>query len=156
AAAIGERFGDRDLVALARHGQGRALLALNRIPEGLALLDEVMVAVTGGEVAAIVAGSVYCSVITACHDLFDLRRAQEWTTALESWCASQPDVVAFRGQCLIHRAELLQLQGAWQHAIGEARHACERLGAPAGQPDTGAAYYQLAELHRLRGEFDEA
>src|SRR5262249_45237131 len=68
----------------------------------------------------------------------------------------QPAVVAFRGRCLIHRAELLQLQGAWQDAIGEARHACERLGEPAGQPDAGAAYYQLAELHRLRGEIEQA
>ncbi len=156
AAEIGVRFGNNDLIALARHGQGRALLAMNQTTAGLALLDEVMVAVTGGEVGPMVAGAVYCSVITACHDLFDLRRAQEWTTALQSWCASHPDLVPFRGYCLIRRSELMQLHGAWQDALSEARRACERLTDRPSQAETGAAYYQLAELHRLRGEFTEA
>jgi len=98
-------------------------------------------------------------VITACHDLFDLRRAQEWTTALEGWCAAHPDVVPFRGYCLIHRSELMRLHGAWQAAFSEAQRACDRLTDPPAQPEAGAAYYQLAELHRLRGELamaDEA
>jgi len=156
AAEIGDRFGDRDLTALARHGQGRTLLAMNDTAAGLTLLDEVMVAVAGGEVAPIVTGAVYCSVITACHDLFDLRRAQEWTTALEGWCAAHPDVVPFRGYCLIHRSELMRLHGAWQSAFSEAQRACERLTDPPAQPEAGAAYYQIAELHRLRGEFAKA
>jgi DNA-binding CsgD family transcriptional regulator len=156
AAEIGSRFGDVDLTALARHGQGRTLLAMNDTARGVALLDEVMVAVTGGEVAPIVAGAVYCSVITACHDLFDLRRAQEWTTALEGWCAAHPDVVPFRGYCLIHRSELMRLHGAWQAAFSEAQRACDRLTDPPAQPEAGAAYYQIAELHRLRGEFAKA
>jgi DNA-binding CsgD family transcriptional regulator len=156
AAGIGARFGDADLTALARHGQGRTLLAMNDTATGLALLDEVMVAVAGGEIAPIVAGAVYCSVITACHDLFDLRRAQEWTTALEGWCAAHPDVVPFRGYCLIHRSELMRLHGAWQAAFSEAQRACERLTDPPAQPEAGAAYYQIAELHRLRGEFAKA
>jgi DNA-binding CsgD family transcriptional regulator len=156
AAEIGARFGDRDLMALARHGQGRTLLGMNQTTAGLTLLDEVMLAVTAGEVAPIIAGVVYCSVISACHDLFDLRRAQEWTTALEGWCASHPDVVPFRGYCLIHRSELMRLHGAWQDAFAEVRRACDRLIDSPSKPEAGAAYYQLAELHRLRGEFAEA
>lgn len=156
AAEIGLRFGDNDLIALARHGEGRALLAMNRTAAGLALLDEVMVAVTGGELAPMIAGAVYCSVITACNDLFDLRRAQEWTAALQDWCDSHPDLVPFRGDCLIRRSELMQLHGAWQEAFSEARRACERLPDPPSRAEAGAAYYQLAELHRLRGEFAEA
>lgn len=156
AAEIGDRFRDVDLTALARHGQGRTLVAMNDTAAGLALLDEVMVSVAGGEVAPIVTGAVYCSVITACHDLFDLRRAQEWTTALEGWCAAHPDVVPFRGYCLIHRSELMRLHGSWQAAFSEAQRACERLTDPPAQPEAGAAYYQLAELHRLRGEFAKA
>jgi DNA-binding NarL/FixJ family response regulator len=157
AAEIAERFGSRDLMAMARHGQGRTLLGLNRVREGLSLLDEVMVAVSGGEIAPIVAGAVYCSVISACHDMFDLRRAQEWTTALQGWCASHPDTVPFRGHCLIRRSELLQLHGEWREAISEAQQACERLARSSRpRPNAGAAFYQLAELHRLRGEFSKA
>src|SRR5215467_4232258 len=156
AAGIGARFGDVDLTALARHGQGRTLVAMNDKATGLALLDEVMVAVTGGEIGPIIAGAVYCSVISACHDLFDLRRAQEWTTALEGWCAAHPDVVPFRGHCLIYRSELMRLHGAWQAAFSEAQRACDRLTDPPSQPEAGAAYYQIAELHRLRGELAQA
>ena len=156
AAEIGERFGDADLVALARHGQGRALIRLGKPAEGVALLDEAMVAVTAGEVSPIVAGDVYCGVISGCQELFDWRRAQEWTTALARWCDAQPDLVAYRGQCLVRRAEILQLRGAWQDALGEARRASERLSQPAGQPGIGTAFYQEGELHRLRGDFAAA
>jgi DNA-binding CsgD family transcriptional regulator len=156
AAEIGEQFHNRDLVALARQGQGRCLLALGRVAEGLALLDEVMIAVTSGEVGPIISGVVYCSVISACQDLFDMHRAQEWTTALQAWCSSQPDLVPFRGYCLIHRSELLQLHGEWDGAMADARRACERSVPGARQPELGGAYYQLGELHRLRGELPEA
>ena len=156
AADIGARFHNRDLIAFARHGQGRTLLALHHIPEGFALLDEVMVAVTAGEIAPIIAGVIYCSVIGACRELFDLRRAQEWTTALQQWCAARPDVVAFRGQCLIRRSELMMLHGEWPEALAEARRACEYLAAHPGHPAVGMAHYQRAEMHRLRGEVTDA
>src|SRR6185436_14217789 len=136
------RFNNRDLMTLARNGQGRARLMMNDAA-GLALLDEAMVSVAAGETDPIVSGAVYCSVITACRDIFDLRRAHEWTTALQGWCESQPDVVPFRGYCLIRRSELMQLHGAWDEAFGEAERACERLTDPASRPEAGAAYYQL-------------
>ena len=79
---IARRFGDRDLITVGRMGQGRALIRLGKVPEGVALLDEAMVSVTSGEVSALVVGDIYCSTIDACSEIFDLRRAQEWTTAL--------------------------------------------------------------------------
>ena len=149
---IGERFGDSSLMAVARHAQGRALIRLGDTDEGLALLDETMVAITVDDISPIIAGMIYCSVIEACNEIFDARRAREWTDALSDWCASEPGLVAYRGQCLVHRSQVMQLQGSWPAAIDEVRLACERLSRPRPHPALGMAFYQLAELYRMRGE----
>jgi tetratricopeptide (TPR) repeat protein len=86
AAEIGQRFGDQDLLALAVHEQGHALVKQGRVEEGLGLFDEAMVAVTAGELSPIVTGMVYCSVIMGCQEVYALHRAQEWTAALTQWC----------------------------------------------------------------------
>ena len=154
AAEIARRFGDRDLASFAVHGRGRALIRLGHMSEGVALLDEAMTAVIAGDVTPIVAGDVYCSVLEACQETFDLRRAYEWTMSLSRWCASQPDLVRYRGECLIYRAEIMQWRGNWNGAEQDARDACELL--PPGRGRAGAAFYRLGEIHRLRGEFQEA
>lgn len=153
AADIGRRFGDVDLMMFGALGRGEALVQLGKPAEAVALFDEVMVAATAGELSPIAVGIIYCIVIEACRHIFDLRRAREWTAALSRWCASQPDLVPFRGQCLVHRSQIMQLYGEWPDALHEARLACERL---CGHPGLGEAFYQQAELHRLRGEFGDA
>ena len=131
AADIASRFDDRDLASLARHGRGRALIRIGRIAEGVALLDEAMVAVIAGDVAPILAGDIYCSVLEGCRETFDLRRAYDWTTSLAQWCASQQDLVRYRGECLLYRAEVMQLRGNWDHAAQDAQDACGLLTSAA-------------------------
>jgi DNA-binding CsgD family transcriptional regulator len=151
----GERFADADLTSLARQGRGRVLVALGRVAEGVALFDEVMVSVTANEVTPIIAGVVYCSVISACVELLDIRRAHAWTEALDDWCATQRGLVPYRGECLAHRAEIMCWRGQWAEALDQARRACEaQLAAKGARP--GAAAYALAELLRLRGDLPAA
>ena len=151
AAEIGERFGEADLLALAVHEQGHALVKQGQVEEGFGLLDEAMVAVTAGELSPIVTGLIYCSVIEGCQEVYALRRAQEWTAALTQWCEQQPDMVAFTGRCLVHRAEIMQLRGAWREALEEARRAGERSSQGVSQAATAQAFYQQGEVHRLQG-----
>jgi DNA-binding CsgD family transcriptional regulator len=155
-AAIAVRFGDRDLMTLGRLGRGQSLIAMSDAGRGVPLLDEAMTSVTAGEISPIVSGIVYCAVIEACQSLFDLRRAQEWTAALSRWCEAQPDLVPFRGNCLVYRAELMRFHGAWQDAADEAQRARDWLSRPPPEPAVGEALYQLAELDRLRGRFGPA
>jgi DNA-binding CsgD family transcriptional regulator len=156
AAAIGAAQGDADLVALAGHEQGHLLIKLGRPREGLRLLDESMLAVTNAELSPIVCGIVYCGAIVACRDAVDLRRAQEWTTALSGWCERQPDLVAFTGRCLTHRAELLQLRGELSEALAQTRRAEARCLQAESPSAAGEACYRRGEIHRLLGEFGQA
>ena len=156
ALSIGTACGDTDLCSLGRLGRGQSQINLGRISEGLDTLDRAMVAVIAEEVSPLIAGIVYCGVVEACHEVGDLARSREWTRALSAWCNAQPDLVPFRGRCLVHRSEVLQLDGSWDESTVEAHRACAVLSDPPGQPPLGAALYQLAELQRLRGEVDEA
>ena len=157
ATEIAERFGDPDLLALAGHELGHALIRQGRVEEGLRLVDEAMVAATAGELSPIATGLVYCSVIAYCQDLYELRRAREWTEALTQWCEQQPDMVAHTGVCLVHRAEILGLQGAWGDALEEARRARERCAqGMVNQRAVGEAIYLEGEVRRLQGEFGAA
>jgi tetratricopeptide (TPR) repeat protein len=156
AADAARRFGDPDLFALAVFAQGDVLARHARMREGLALLDEAMVAVTSEDVHPIVTGVVYCGLILACEDVHELRRAREWTDALARWCEDQTDLLAFTGRCSVHRAEILRLQGAWHDALAEAERADACSEAVANQAAVAKAAYLCGEVRRLQGELAEA
>ena len=155
AVRLGERYGDRDLFALAIHAQGYMLIKDGRVREGLALLDEGMVAVIAEELSPIVTGIVYCNTISFCRAVHELRHVREWTDALSSWCARQPEMVAHNGLCLVHRAEIRLLRGDWDSALEEARRAGERF-VDTGHRAAGLACYRQGELLRLQGNFAES
>lgn len=155
ASACAERFPDDDLLAFSLLARGQALIRGAQPTEGASHLDEAMVTVTTGQVSPMTAGIVYCAVIVETQRIFDLARAKEWTSALAEWCATQPEMMQFQGACLIHRSEILQLQGEWSDAIEAARRSCGWYSGRSASMG-GGAFYQLGELHRLKGEFDLA
>ncbi|MEZ5091760.1 LuxR C-terminal-related transcriptional regulator [Nocardioides sp.] len=154
ALATGREHGDADLELLARNGHGQALLELGLMAEGMAELDETMVLATTGSANPQAVGQVYCAAILVSRGCLDLSRSAEWTEALSRWCDRQPGLVHYRGQCLVHRSEVLQLHGRWEDAARELDDVLGRLGVDPGRPDRalGMAHYQRGELHRVRGE----
>jgi DNA-binding CsgD family transcriptional regulator len=154
--AIGEQFHNVDLLALGRLGLGQSLIHLGYLTKGIKLLDETMITVETEAVFPVVNGIAYCAVIETCRKVWDLERAQEWTSALTRWCEAQPDIVPFRGECLVRRAEVFQLHGEWPKALEETKDACDLLTRRQGEKAAGEAYYRRAELLRLIGNFDEA
>jgi DNA-binding CsgD family transcriptional regulator len=156
AADLARRFGDPDLFALATHAEGRFLVAEGRIREGLERLDEAILGVISGEVSPRPSGIVYCGAIDGCRMAFDPRRAREWTDALYAWCEAQPDMLAFTGECHLHRGELLELHGSWTEALAELERAAQRAQRAGNMRVAAGAAYRRGEVHRLRGEFETA
>jgi ATP/maltotriose-dependent transcriptional regulator MalT len=152
ASEIAVRTGDADLLTMALNIRGRALIREGSVPAGLAMLDEAMVAVVAGELAPYVAGNIYCSLIEACHEVSELRRAHEWTDALSTWCDRHRGMVSFNGQCIVHRAEMMQQRGKWPEAIDETKTLFNRSLDVMDRYATGEALYRRGEIHRARGE----
>lgn len=154
--ALGQRLGSSDLVALGTECRGRTRIAMGRIAEGVADLDEAMCSVIAGELSPLFTGWVYCHVLVACWELTDLRRAGEWTDAALRWCEDLPSAEApFSGLCRIHRVEIATLRGEWVEAEAQARLACDELVAY--EPHcAGMAFDAAGEVLRLKGDLPGA
>jgi DNA-binding NarL/FixJ family response regulator len=155
-AESGRRHRNPDLVAVGLMCQGRMTMYSGRVPEGLALLDETMALVAGGGVSPIIGGAAYCAMIDACQEIDDYRRMTDWTRMLSDWCDQQPDLVPYTGQCAVHRAQIMRVNGAWSDALDElelaqARYEALGLGAAVGQ-----VLYERGEVLRLQGDADAA
>jgi ATP/maltotriose-dependent transcriptional regulator MalT len=153
---IGGRFGEPDLLAQGLVCQGRTLMYAGRVPEGLALLDEAMVAVAAGELSPIFAGNVYCAMIEACQEVLDFGRASAWTTELTRWCDTQPALVPFTGQLAVHRGQILRLRGAFGEALAEYEGACRRYAASGAEAAAGFAMSESGDVLRIRGAYPRA
>ncbi|CAG0978591.1 Transcriptional regulatory protein LiaR [Gammaproteobacteria bacterium] len=156
AAEIGMRFGSADLVAFGRCLEGRAALRVDRVPDGLALLDEAMLAASAPGVMPLVTGLVYCSVIAGCNQVFALERCREWTEVLGRWCDAQPELGIFSGICLVHRAEVDEFSGDWRTAWEKTAGAAEKLAKSSDAEARAAAAYRRGEILRLSGAFAAA
>ena len=148
---LGQRFSDPTLVCLGVYYEGRSRIKQARVQEGLALLDEAMLAALSDELAPMWAGAIYCGLMDACHELHDLRRAFEWTEATRRWCDPLPLTSLYPGICRVHRAQVLQTRGEWRQAEEEALGACrDMVGVDVWA--VADAYYEVGEVRRLRGD----
>jgi DNA-binding CsgD family transcriptional regulator len=158
ASVLSSQFNDPELLVFSRLTVALVHARRGHSAAAAALFDEIMVGVTVDDVSPIAVGVAYCAVIEACRSLVDIARAREWTAALDRWCAKQPQMVAFRGKCLVHRSEILRLSGAWSEALIEAERACAWSEAHENsfRYPAGDAFYELGEIHRLRGDVEDA
>ena len=157
---LGRRLDEPNIVALGIHAEGRALIKAGHTADGLALVDEAMVAVLDGRLTPFTLGTLYCHTIAACHEVADLRRMARWTDLTEQWLATLP-AAPFGGLCAVHRAQLHLLRGAWDEAERAALQVVQQLDT--SRLDYAAeAWYVVAESRRLRGDtaaseaYDEA
>jgi DNA-binding NarL/FixJ family response regulator len=146
-----ERSGDPTLRALALTGAGRVLVRRARVDEGVAVLDQAMIAAVSDVLDPGWAGNIYCHLMAACIEVSDVRRAAEWTEETARWCQSMPGAGPFLGVCRVHRAQILQLRGQWAEAEREVLTVCEELRHFAVET-VAEAYCLHGGLCRLRGD----
>ncbi|HET8594162.1 MAG TPA: hypothetical protein VFM07_02870, partial [Intrasporangium sp.] len=156
AVAAGRRHADGELVALGLCALGRIAIGSGRVADGLMLLDEAMTALLAHGRSPEVLGNVYCTAIEGCQEVRELGRVAEWTSGLQRWCEAHPSLVAFTGQCSLHRGQLLVARGALRQAIEEFDSAIERYRASRQVPAIGRAAYERGEVQRVLGDLDEA
>lgn len=152
--ALGRRLPAPDVEAEALQALGRVTIDAGHPVEGLAHLDEAMLSAVEGRLSPYTTGKVYCSLISACEELGDLRRAAEWTDATVRWSAKHP-LAMWPGICRVHHATMLQLRGEWDAAEREARRACEELDG-FHLPNVAAGYVEIGEIRRRLGDLDGA
>jgi class 3 adenylate cyclase len=150
---IGRSLGNRSLEALGLQDQGRFLVAMGRIDEGMALVDEAMAAAVAGELDPDATGRTYCNMLDVCDQIEDYERANEWSDAAQAWCEQHSDS-AYPGVCRVFRAELKRRRGDWDDATSDLNRA---IGELTGfTPIIGAALYQIGEVDLRAGRLAEA
>jgi DNA-binding CsgD family transcriptional regulator len=152
AVALGRRFGDADLLAMALTVQGRALVRSAHVSEGVALLDEAVALVLTGEVSPAVAGLALTAAVDTGDEAFELARWDEWTRGLARWCDRQQGLVAFRCRSLALRAAVQRRRGRWDAALELAERACDPAFAGLAPMAAAAARDEQGEVWRLRGD----
>lgn len=181
AISLARDVADPDLEALAIAFTGLARVALGRVNDGLACIDEAMAAATGGEVRdPFVVCEVFCVTLSACELAGDWARTDQWCQAASDYAqrCNSPFLSAY---CRTTYGGLLAATGRWSEAEAtlteairtfDAGHQALRVHAViklaelrvnqgrleeaevllAGYEDYGSAIAPLARLHLARGE----
>ena len=151
---IGTAIGDKSLMALGLHDQGRALISKGEVDAGFELIEEATLAAVSGDLPPMETAAIYCNTISSCAHLSDYGRAGEWSDVAKRWCERQA-IAGFPGMCRVYRAEIMRLRGDWLAAETEARHACEELSG-FNREYAAEAFYQLGEVRLRVGDLEGA
>lgn len=112
--------------AIGQVAVARLLLLDGDVGAALAKLEEVGVTATGGGLDPLSTGVVYCELVCALQGAAQYDLAEQWTEAMERWCAGNA-IGSLHGRCRVHRAEILRLRGQCEQAELEATAACDEL-----------------------------
>ena len=153
--AVARRFADTDLECVTMSYLGATLVRADRTEEGMALLDEALAAVTGGEVDDfITAQEVFCQLFGACEHARDIGRAGQWIRIGEAIAERRrlPAVAAF---CRTHYGAILTAAGRWPEADTALTDAVRLWGLGHRSLRSGALI-RLADLRVNQGRLEEA
>lgn len=145
---------DPAAAAIGRVAEARSLIITGEVRDGLALLDEAGVATVSGELDPLSTGVVYCELVCALQGLAQYDSAEEWTKAMERWCAANA-IGSIHGRCRVHRAEILRLRGFLDDAENEVLLACEEL-RPYVRRELGWPLSELGRIRLRKGDIDGA
>lgn len=152
---IGQRLGAADLEYAGMALSGLAQTVAGDPEAGMPLLDSAVAAATTGEVTDLMwMGKIFCWLITACQQVHDLSRADEWCRRVETVCRALELDPLFT-VCRIQHASILLARGAWQQAEQNLTHALRQTRSSRRHTRLDAVAL-LGELRRRQGRWVEA
>ena len=155
AVEIGRQTGDTDLTFATLSYLGASLVHDDRVEEGMALLDEALAAVAGGDVEDfIIVEEIFCQMFSACEHAHDVGRAEQWIRVGET-IADRRRLPAVSAYCRTHYGGILTAAGRWQEADATLTEAV-RLWALGRRSLKAGALVRLADLRVKQGRYDEA
>jgi tetratricopeptide (TPR) repeat protein len=133
---------------------GHSLVSQGDVDEGMALIDEAMAGVAGGEYKQLdtVVGAT-CAMVTACDELADMDRLTEWVAASDRFLKKFGSPFLF-ADCRWHYGSALFSTGQWDDAERELL-AAMRESRPETDYHIGAAA-RLSEIYVHRGRYEAA
>ncbi len=151
---IARAVGDRDLEAMQLVMIGTVQVRRGDVTSGLRMMDEAMTSAVTGSLGNIVTAQIYCSTISLCQALGDVRRAHEWTEEAVS-CSTRPGTSDYPGDCRLHRAEITRLRGDWTEAETELHRVMGDLERW-DLTHVGGAWHEIGAIELRRGNLAAA
>jgi DNA-binding CsgD family transcriptional regulator len=155
AAEIGRANGHSDLELMAMHAVGQALVQQGRTEEGMALLDEAMAGVIGGEYGdPLTAAQMSCMTMVVCGSCFDLERATQWVQSLQRFIERYGCPFLY-AECRTYYGRVLFENGDWGAAETLLAEAISMSQGVFESPHAFASG-TLAELRLAQGKVEDA